>query len=159
MRRHGWPLMVMACVFAGQARAQSVPNAGTDRIALEQEIAVLRERVRQLEGRLAQVEARFQGPVQAKHDKKDKEPQLVVGQVIVVGNEKTPMEVILRQLPASLTPGQKFKEADLKLAEQRLQRLNLFEVNPQTGVHPTVTVLDSNPNLPIKDILVHVHER
>jgi outer membrane protein assembly factor BamA len=83
---------------------------------------------------------------------------LVVGQIIIVGNEHTPSQVILRQIP--LHPGQQLTYPPLRIAEQNLARLNIFEVSPDEGVRPTLTLLDdpNNPNNPVKDILVTVQE-
>ena len=42
--------------------------------------------------------------------------------------------------------------------EANLRRLNIFEVNPETGVRPQVTVEDLDSDNPNKDILVQVKE-
>src|SRR5262249_26433861 len=43
-------------------------------------------------------------------------------------------------------------------AERNLARRNIFEVNPEQGVRPTVTVIDNDNDSTIKDILVQVKE-
>jgi outer membrane protein assembly complex protein YaeT len=83
-------------------------------------------------------------------------PPARVGQVIVVGNEVTKQNVILRQVP--LYPGQVLTYPDLRLAETNLARLNIFESNPESGVRPTVTVLDPDSEGEFKDVLVNVQE-
>jgi hypothetical protein len=124
--------------------------------ATEQEIAMLRMRVAELEKRLAALERNLGRPsAETKPD--PKAPRYTVGQIIVVGNEHTPSEVVTRQL--GFFPGGTVTEDDLRHAEQRLTRMNIFEFNPQTGVRPTISILaNANPNAPV-DILVHVHER
>jgi outer membrane protein assembly factor BamA len=83
-------------------------------------------------------------------------PPARVGQVFVVGNEVTRQNVILRQVP--LYPGQPLTYPDLRVAERNLAKLNIFEVKPETGVRPTVTVLDPDTDNEFKDILVQVQE-
>ncbi|HKB38441.1 MAG TPA: outer membrane protein assembly factor BamA, partial [Gemmataceae bacterium] len=79
-----------------------------------------------------------------------------VGEIFVVGNEVTRQNVILRQVP--LYPGQVLTFPDLRVAERNLARLNIFEVNPETGVRPTVTVIDPDGDSEFKNILVQVQE-
>ncbi len=74
-----------------------------------------------------------------------------VGQIIIVGNERTRQNVILRQIP--LYPGQILTYPDIKLGERNLQRLNIFANQPEP---PTIEVLPSDN--PYKDILVKVQE-
>jgi outer membrane protein assembly complex protein YaeT len=83
-------------------------------------------------------------------------PQWRVNQVIVAGNDTTKMNVILRQVP--LYPGQVLTVPDLQAAEANLARLNIFEANGETGVRPTVTVIDPDSDNPYKDVLVQVQE-
>src|SRR5262249_36015216 len=64
--------------------------------------------------------------------------------------------VILRQVP--LFPGQILSYPNLRVAERNLARLGIFEVNPETGVRPTVTVIDPESPSEFKDILVQVQE-
>ena len=45
---------------------------------------------------------------------------------------------------------------ELKIAEAKLAQLNIFEMNPELGVRPTVTALDSDSEF--KDILVKLQE-
>lgn len=83
-------------------------------------------------------------------------PPATVGQVIVIGNEVTRENVIRRQVP--LYPGQVLTYPDLRVAERNLARLNIFEVNPEAGVRPTVSVIDPDGPNPVKDVLVNVQE-
>jgi len=83
-------------------------------------------------------------------------PPARVGQVFVVGNERTKQNVILRQVP--LFPGQVLTYPDLRLAEKNLARLNIFEASPDGAVRPTVTVLDPDLESEFKDLLVTVQE-
>src|SRR5262249_15945307 len=83
-------------------------------------------------------------------------PPARVGQVYVIGNEVTKQNVILRQVP--LYPGQLLTYPDLRVAERNLARLNIFEMNPENGIRPTVSVLDPEGDCPSKDILVNVKE-
>jgi outer membrane protein assembly factor BamA len=81
-----------------------------------------------------------------------------VGQIFIVGNTRTSMNVILRQV--GLYPGQVLTYPDLRIAERNLARLGIFKMSPDGREHPTVTVVD-NPNDPTseyKDILVTVEE-
>lgn len=79
-----------------------------------------------------------------------------VGQVIVVGNEVTQDRVIRRVL--GLYPGQTLRYPELREAERNLARLNIFEVKPDQGIRPTVTVLDPDSPGEYKDVLVQVKE-
>jgi outer membrane protein assembly complex protein YaeT len=97
------------------------------------------------------------GPGQvAVHYEVQERPPARVGQIIIYGNDVTKENVIRRQIP--LFPGQILSYPDLRVAEKNLTRLNIFETNPQTGVRPTVTVLDPESDTEFKDILVHVQE-
>jgi hypothetical protein len=93
-------------------------------------------------GCLARLMSYFQGPVK-------------IGQVIVVGNEKVPDQIIRKAI--NLYPGQILKYPDLRRAEANLAALNLFVIDSKLGIRPTITVLDdpSNPGL-FKDVLVQV---
>jgi outer membrane protein assembly complex protein YaeT len=97
------------------------------------------------------------GIVQVNYEVEEKPPARV-GQIFIVGNERTKQNVILRQLP--LYPGQILTYPDLKQAERNLARLNIFEATPDGAIRPTVTVLDNplDPDNPVKDILVTVQE-
>lgn len=80
-----------------------------------------------------------------------------VGQIIIVGNEKTPDAAIRKHIP--FFPGEVLRYPTLREAEKKLADLKLFVVDPKLGIRPTVTVLDdpANPN-EYKDILVNVVE-
>ncbi|HJT79182.1 MAG TPA: BamA/TamA family outer membrane protein, partial [Gemmataceae bacterium] len=86
----------------------------------------------------------------------EERPPTRVGQIFVVGNDVTRQNVILRQVP--LYPGQVLTYPELRIAEQNLARLNIFETNPESGVKPTVSVIDPDVDSPFKDILVSVQE-
>ena len=76
---------------------------------------------------------------------------------VVVGNEKTPDEVILKALP--FKPGQVVGPDDLKKANAIWSRLKLFQINPKEGIRPRVTFLEnSGDGTCYKDILVTVKE-
>jgi outer membrane protein assembly factor BamA len=47
---------------------------------------------------------------------------------------------------------------DLRVAERNLAKLGIFETNAQTGVRPTVSVIDPESDAEFKDILVQVQE-
>src|SRR5262249_14738100 len=79
-----------------------------------------------------------------------------VGQLIVIGNKTTRQNVILRQVP--LYPGQILTYPDLRIAENNLRRLNIFENDQEKGIQPKVEVLDPDGPNPYKDILVTVEE-
>jgi outer membrane protein assembly complex protein YaeT len=79
-----------------------------------------------------------------------------VGEILIVGNERTRQNVILRQIP--LYPGQILTYPDLRVAERNLTRLNIFATTPDGATHPTVTVLDPEGDNVFKTILVTVQE-
>jgi outer membrane protein assembly complex protein YaeT len=81
-----------------------------------------------------------------------------VGYVYVIGNDVTRQNVILRQLPEGLSPGQTLQYPDLLVAERNLARLGIFETNGETGVRPTVEVLNREGDEEYKDLLVRVQE-
>jgi outer membrane protein assembly complex protein YaeT len=97
------------------------------------------------------------GIVQVRYEVEERPPARV-GQIFVVGNERTRYNVILRQVP--LYPGQVLSYPALREAERNLTRLNIFESTPDGSVHPTVSVLENpaNPDSPYKDILVSLQE-
>lgn len=82
-------------------------------------------------------------------------PQKRAGEVIIVGNTVTQDRVIRRMLQG-IQPGQVLRYPELRIAERDLARLNIFEMNPELGIRPTVQALDS-PG-PFQDILVKVQE-
>jgi outer membrane protein assembly complex protein YaeT len=95
------------------------------------------------------------GCVQVHYEVLEK-PQTRVGQVIIIGNEVTQDRVIRHEI--QLFPGQLLTYPELKLAEQRLARRNIFETDPEKGVRPTVTVLEPDSDSEVKDVLVQVKE-
>jgi outer membrane protein assembly complex protein YaeT len=88
----------------------------------------------------------------------EERPPARVGQIFIVGNDRTMQNVILRQLP--LYPGQILTYPDLRIAERNLARLGIFDGGPDNSTRPTVTVLDNplDPDNPYKDLLVTVQE-
>jgi outer membrane protein insertion porin family len=91
--------------------------------------------------------------VQAAYEVVEK-PPAKVGQIIIVGNERTKDHVIRKVI--SLEPGQPLRYPELKLAERNLERLGIFQVDKEKGICPTLTVLESDSEF--KDILVQVQE-
>jgi len=95
------------------------------------------------------------GVVDVRYEMQERPPARV-GEIIVVGNDVTRQNVILRQVP--LYPGQILTYPDLRVGERNLARLNIFEANQEQGVRPTIEVLDPDGPNPVKDILVSVQE-
>jgi outer membrane protein assembly complex protein YaeT len=78
-----------------------------------------------------------------------------VRQILIVGNDHTRDNIILRSL--GIREGQVLSWPEIKNAETRLANLGLFEVNQETGSRPQISVVDTDdPNY--KDILVNVRE-
>jgi outer membrane protein assembly factor BamA len=86
-----------------------------------------------------------------------KRPPARVGQIFLTGNEWISDKSILAHIP--LSPGQVLTFPDLQRAEKNLVDLGLFVVDPATGVHPTITVLDREGDCVYKDILITVKEK
>jgi outer membrane protein assembly complex protein YaeT len=78
-----------------------------------------------------------------------------VGQIYITGNYVTKQNVILRQVP--LYPGQILTYPDVRIAEANLARLGIFDMKPEQGIRPTVTV-EPNDNSEFKDIHIFVPE-
>ena len=95
------------------------------------------------------------GIVNVDYEVTERQPA-TVGQIIIVGNKTTRQNVILRQIP--LYPGQILTYPDLRVAEANLARLNIFEMDQEKGIHPTVEVMDPDGPNPVKDILVNLNE-
>jgi outer membrane protein assembly factor BamA len=82
----------------------------------------------------------------------------MVGEIIVVGNEKTPTDLILGKL--DLVPGSPFDTKALRRAEEDLAATGLFVVDAPKGIRPTVNVLQrEGEDGHFKDILVQVKEK
>jgi RNA polymerase sigma factor (sigma-70 family) len=77
-----------------------------------------------------------------------------IGEIVIRGNTSTPASAILEAI--RLYPGQVLDLPALRAAEKRLSTLKQLVFDPQKGIHPTVTVIDSDG--PFKDILVSVQE-
>ncbi|HEY7330086.1 MAG TPA: outer membrane protein assembly factor BamA [Gemmataceae bacterium] len=82
-------------------------------------------------------------------------PPARVGQVFIIGNDRTRDNVILRQVP--LFPGQVLTFPDLDIAKANLSRLNIF-TNGQDGPAPEVNVLDREGDAEFKDVEIKVNE-
>lgn len=94
------------------------------------------------------------GVVRVQYEIKERPPSKV-GQIFIVGNEVTQDRVIRRVI--GLYPGQTLRYPELKIAERDLTRLNIFKMDPENGIRPTLTVLE-NEDSEYKDILVQVQE-
>ena len=81
-------------------------------------------------------------------------PRAMVGQIHIVGNTVTQDRVIRRVL--GLYPGQTLRYPELRIGERNLAKLNIFKVDPATGIRPTISVLESDNEF--KDVLVNVEE-
>jgi outer membrane protein assembly complex protein YaeT len=88
----------------------------------------------------------------------EERPPARVGDIYIVGNRVTKDNVIYRQLTEGLAPGQILSYPDIRIAERNLARLNIFEVNGETGVRPTIEVLDREGDAAYKDLLIRVEE-
>ncbi len=97
------------------------------------------------------------GVCQVRYDVMERAPSKV-GYIYVVGNDVTRQNVILRQLPEGLSPGQTLQYPDLLVAERNLARLGIFETNGETGTRPTVEVINREGDEEYKDLLVRVQE-
>jgi len=97
------------------------------------------------------------GKVDVFYEFEEKPTQSRVGEVKIVGNTVTKDYVIRRQL-FGLNPGQILEWPNVKVAEANLARLNIFEMKPEQGIRPTVTILDPDSDSPYKDVLVSVQE-
>jgi RNA polymerase sigma factor (sigma-70 family) len=78
-----------------------------------------------------------------------------IGEVIIRGNEKVAEATIRAKV--HLHPGQLLRYEDLRLAEKKLAESGLFNVDPDRGIPPTVTVIESNSEY--KDVLITVQEK
>jgi outer membrane protein insertion porin family len=87
----------------------------------------------------------------------EERPPARMGEPIVIGNTVTRQNVILRQLPPALAPGQPLSYPDMRLAEQNLAKLGIFEFKPDQGIRPTVTA-DENTDSDFKNIIINVQE-
>jgi outer membrane protein insertion porin family len=90
-------------------------------------------------------------------------PPARVGQIFIIGNERTRDNVILRQVP--LFPGQILTFPDLDIAKANLMRLGIFTGGPGQGgpggaggPPPEVNVLDREGDSEFKDIEIRVNE-
>lgn len=100
----------------------------------------------------------FSGPGECVvHYEIEEKPPVRVGRILVRGNTRTPTQVILSHV--HLRQGQLLAYPELRKGERNLLRTNLFESDPERGIRPTVSVVDSYDEKPVKDILVEVQEK
>jgi outer membrane protein assembly complex protein YaeT len=97
------------------------------------------------------------GVCQVRYEIQERAPAKV-GYIYIVGNDVTKQNVILRQLPEGLSPGQTLQYPDLLVAERNLARLGIFEAGGETGARPTVEVINREGDEEYKDLLVKVQE-
>src|SRR5260221_2403373 len=83
-------------------------------------------------------------------------PPVAAGEITVSGNERTRQSIIYRNL--GIYPGEILSFPDIKIAEERVANLGIFEVNPQQGIAPRIEVRDLDRPGEMKDIFVHVQE-
>jgi outer membrane protein insertion porin family len=79
-----------------------------------------------------------------------------VGEIRIVGNDVTKDRVILHTI--NIVPGQTLEYPELHLAEQALQRTQIFENDPQKGGPPLVYVDPKTEESEYKDVIVQVKE-
>src|SRR5205823_3219918 len=72
------------------------------------------------------------------------------------GNRTTRERTILEKV--AIHPGEVLKAEDLHAAERKLALSGLFEVSPQAGMPPTVSVVDPYSKSEFKDVLITVQE-
>jgi RNA polymerase sigma factor (sigma-70 family) len=107
----------------------------------DRDMPALREQVKDLERRVAALEAKLNTAPGARN----KQPARI-GQIIIVGNKKIQDTVIRERL--ALYPGQVLDAQALRAAEKRLAAFNA-----------TVTVVENNGDSTYRDILVTVKEK
>jgi outer membrane protein insertion porin family len=97
------------------------------------------------------------GIVTVHYEVKEDKPKRV-GQIWIVGNDRTKMNVILRQV--ELYPGQIINYPAIRQAEKNLAKLGIFKSSPEGAQHPTIEVVDGplGPDSEFKDIIIHVEE-
>jgi outer membrane protein assembly factor BamA len=87
-----------------------------------------------------------------------KKPEARVGQIYIIGNERTKMSVILDQV--GMYPGQSVSFWQICRAEFKLARLGIFKCTPDGAVRPKIEVVSNpqNPESVYKDVYIHVQE-
>ncbi|MEI7687621.1 MAG: BamA/TamA family outer membrane protein [Planctomycetota bacterium] len=78
-----------------------------------------------------------------------------VGRIYVTGNDVTQSRVIIRSV--GLYPGQYLRYPEVRIGENNLARLGIFENNQETGVRPTITVIEDSDSV-FKDVVINVKE-
>lgn len=92
-----------------------------------------------------------------KNGHKDKAVQPLVGHIFVIGQASGQRLLILDALPfASASP---LSSQPQKLGEQALERLDLFVVDAEKGIHPMIYVLDAADEGDVKDVWVTVQPK
>lgn len=84
-------------------------------------------------------------------------PKRRVGEVIIIGNTRTPDWFIRRLLP--FVPGEVVQYPLLRIAERDLARCGRFVVDADAGIRPTVAAIDDADGGPAMTITVTVQER
>jgi hypothetical protein len=84
------------------------------------------------------------------------ESRLKLGRITIVGNSRTPEEVILWAFP--LNPGDEFTNADLKRSEDTLNRLGRSMTDARKRFGATVTAADPNPAASVCDVWITIRE-
>src|SRR5262245_58883579 len=80
----------------------------------------------------------------------------MVGDINIIGNDRTQDRVILRNL--GFYPGQVLTWPDIRAAEARLANLGIFEVDQEKGIRPTIVIRDQDSDNPYKTIYINVNE-
>jgi hypothetical protein len=84
-------------------------------------------------------------------------PKRLIGEIYVIGNDKTPTSVVLKY--AGLHPGEPLSYPLLRLAEKWLAATDLFVVDEQEGVRPTITVIEGEEGGTYRDIMIVVKDK
>ena len=81
-----------------------------------------------------------------------------VGQIFIVGNDRTKMMVILHQV--HFYPGMTIDWSEIRQAEKNLARLGIFKCSPDGVVRPWIAVRDNsqNPDSEYKEVYIYVEE-
>src|SRR5204863_3927107 len=90
------------------------------------------------------------GLVRVQYDILERGPA-TVGEIYIKGNEVTKNRVIIRGL--TIFPGEVLQYPELRASSKNLERMNIFEINPELGIRPTVTEIP-NDHSNVKDILI-----
>jgi hypothetical protein len=134
-------LVVLVTPLVVATHVQACRQDYTSSLTPDQEIASLLAQIEGLERRFTSLEAKLNVTSQGKQAQRG--PR--IGQIIIVGNERTPMSFILKRI--GLFPGQVLDRQTLRKAEQNLP-----------GLRPSIVVLDPDRESQFRDVMVTVHE-